>query len=709
MMSICPVPPHSILRFSRIRFAVICLVCSLVTLTAGCTPENSLQGRYGKDTVYFMGLRALQQGDEDAARRHFKQAVRTAAPLFARRAQEELTEFGSLEERLKECETLYKAYPDDAALERLCRELYEHEEYARLIACTDSVDISACSNMTAYYRCESLYKKKDSRFTETYYRWCMNRPFEVEQYRMYCDVDYSPEAVVFRALVFSRNYGAAFARLRKVLDGSTPFTTQLLSDAGKTILYGSKNYAENAAFFATLAERVPEDGKFFVHFYSARTYDRVEKHAAEAESCYLRALDAAESAASPERYDNALWYYLNSVLTHTPQDIIPRLEKYRSHWAAPDYFDDFLETLSVRLLSQHDWQNFYRMTTLLDGYASPEICAKYCYVAGRLVEEGFLKLGGRSLQEAAATLFSKAFASSGTNLYYKLLAARRLGLSDEEVRPALSLLHRDENFAEDAEASRLLEGYADFGFPERIYAEWQRTGTGISMESTEKAATFLRDCADASEQYYTQSLRIAAKKLGSSEKELSGQLLRLAFPQDFSADVKKYTDKYGLSEHLLYALIRTESFFDPQVVSAAGATGLTQLMGLTAGDIAAKFKLDNYELTDSTTNIMFGSYYLGELIRRLDGSQILALFAYNGGISRVRSWVKTANQEFRTTALPKDLFLETVPFTETRDYGRKVVAAAAMYGLLYYGMSSADVIQEILEGSPASSAEDAQQ
>ena len=83
--------------------------------------------------------------------------------------------------------------------------------------------------------------------------------------------------------------------------------------------------------------------------------------------------------------------------------------------------------------------------------------------------------------------------------------------------------------------------------------------------------------------------------------------------------------------------------------------------------------------------------------RRLDGSSILALFAYNGGITRVRSWVKSANLEFGTNALPKDLFLEALPFSETREYGRKVVSAAALYGTLYYSKSTSEVVEEILQ------------
>ena len=107
--------------------------------------------------------------------------------------------------------------------------------------------------------------------------------------------------------------------------------------------------------------------------------------------------------------------------------------------------------------------------------------------------------------------------------------------------------------------------------------------------------------------------------------------------------------------------------------------------------------MSKFYLTDISTNIRFGSFYLEELRRRLDGSSILAILSYNGGISRVRSWVKSANLEFGTSALPRDLFLEAIPFSETREYGRKVVSAAAMYGYLYYGLSTSQVVEEIMK------------
>ena len=190
--------------------------------------------------------------------------------------------------------------------------------------------------------------------------------------------------------------------------------------------------------------------------------------------------------------------------------------------------------------------------------------------------------------------------------------------------------------------------------------------------------------------YFLQSIRLASRGLYHADKQPSREYFRLAYPRHFQQNVYHAIKQYKLPEYLIYALIRSESFFDPSISSYAGAIGLTQLMPLTAGDIAKKLKTENYDLTEPATNITFGVFYLEELIGRLDNSVIDALYAYNAGINKVRSWKKLY------TGFPPDLFLEMIPFSETRGYGKKIVSAAAIYGNLYYGKSLIGVLDEVM-------------
>ena len=107
-------------------------------------------------------------------------------------------------------------------------------------------------------------------------------------------------------------------------------------------------------------------------------------------------------------------------------------------------------------------------------------------------------------------------------------------------------------------------------------------------------------------------------------------------------------------------------------------------MPLTAKDIARKLKAEEYSLFDPQTNLEFGAFYLAEMYRRCDNSMLLAFFSYNAGITKVRRWLQTSIAEFgRKGDLSGDLLLETLPYEETREYGRKLVGASAMYELLY--------------------------
>ena len=71
---------------------------------------------------------------------------------------------------------------------------------------------------------------------------------------------------------------------------------------------------------------------------------------------------------------------------------------------------------------------------------------------------------------------------------------------------------------------------------------------------------------------------------------------------------------------------------------------------------------------------------------------------YNAGITRVRRWIKSSKVVYNNrTYLPQDLFLETIPYDETREYGRKLVGATVMYGWLYYDKSIREVVKEIVK------------
>ena len=184
-------------------------------------------------------------------------------------------------------------------------------------------------------------------------------------------------------------------------------------------------------------------------------------------------------------------------------------------------------------------------------------------------------------------------------------------------------------------------------------------------------------------------MKVISFAVNSEGSQFNEDHLKLMYPRPWPESVKKYSAEYNLPEYLLYALLRSESYFKPEVVSHAGAIGLAQLMKPTAADIARRLKLETYDLNNPDTNIRFGAFYLSDMIRRNGGKIMHAVFSYNAGPNAVKRWVR------KSGGLPMDLFLESLAYSETRGYGRNVLAAALIYGYLYYGKDYSKIIKEL--------------
>jgi soluble lytic murein transglycosylase len=186
---------------------------------------------------------------------------------------------------------------------------------------------------------------------------------------------------------------------------------------------------------------------------------------------------------------------------------------------------------------------------------------------------------------------------------------------------------------------------------------------------------------------YVESMRLVSLYISKEGSAQNRQDMELLFPRPHKELVEKYANETGIAPALFFGLIRTESAFLSGVVSRAGAVGLSQLMPATAKEMAdlirrrggpdyAAPENDEPDLTNPAVNIHIGAYYLNYLMERFNNT-LLSLLAYNGGMNRIR-------RLYATSAMPPDLYLETISIYETREYGRKVTAAAAVYEKLYY-------------------------
>jgi soluble lytic murein transglycosylase len=159
---------------------------------------------------------------------------------------------------------------------------------------------------------------------------------------------------------------------------------------------------------------------------------------------------------------------------------------------------------------------------------------------------------------------------------------------------------------------------------------------------------------------------------------------RIAYPPAYRGEVERWAPSAGVPPALLLALMREESGLDPRAVSPVGAVGLTQLMLPTARDLARQLKLPRPTTASLKTpqlNIRLGARYLGQLVRRFDGSVPLALAAYNAGGGAVNRWL------VERPDLEVDEFVEEIPYEETRGYVKRVLRSYAAYRLLYGGLA----------------------
>lgn len=152
-----------------------------------------------------------------------------------------------------------------------------------------------------------------------------------------------------------------------------------------------------------------------------------------------------------------------------------------------------------------------------------------------------------------------------------------------------------------------------------------------------------------------------------------------AYPRAWRDDVEAAAAAHGVSPYLIWAIMRQESSFDPDVVSTAKAIGLLQMIPPTTERMLAA-RGETYEddiLFDPERNIALGTEYIARIDRKFHGQAPLTAAGFNGGPHNVARWLR----DFGETR--PDVFVERIPYDQTRNYVRRVVTSYARYLYLY--------------------------
>lgn len=165
----------------------------------------------------------------------------------------------------------------------------------------------------------------------------------------------------------------------------------------------------------------------------------------------------------------------------------------------------------------------------------------------------------------------------------------------------------------------------------------------------------------------------------AAERTVSVHDFSLRYLAPYREVVSEYARQQGLDEAWVYGLMRQESRFVQAARSGVGASGLMQLMPATARWVAHKLGWKHFQqgmVNELGTNVQLGTFYLKTVQNSLAGQPVLATAAYNAGPGRARNW---------QAAVPLEgaIYAETIPFEETRDYVKKVMANAVHYARVF--------------------------
>ena len=220
------------------------------------------------------------------------------------------------------------------------------------------------------------------------------------------------------------------------------------------------------------------------------------------------------------------------------------------------------------------------------------------------------------------------------------------------------------------------------GFPRSAAAEfrdlmWARFGDPMALWALAQSYRWL-----GLTEMSSRSAQLILEKLSPEERTKAPRaLLRLAYPRDYMGLLESAEESEGVSPHVMLALMRQESWFDPLAGSGAGATGLTQVISPTGREIAGDLGVSDFandDLLRPVVSVRFGAHYLQKQLDAFDGNLYYALTAYNAGPGAAERWREASGDDV-------DLFLEQVDVGEANLYVRLVMENLAMYRYLYEG------------------------
>jgi len=275
-----------------------------------------------------------------------------------------------------------------------------------------------------------------------------------------------------------------------------------------------------------------------------------------------------------------------------------------------------------------------------------------------------LKAGGRTTE--ADALFEKI---AGQPNFYGNLADEELGRAIMPPPRATPPTAEEQKLARDNTGIRRAMAFFRLEMRTEAVREWNWSLRGMSDRELLAAANLAR------------SNQIWDRAINTADRTRNEHDYSLRFLAPYGDQVRPAAQNQSLDDAWVYGLMRQESRFITSAKSNVGASGLMQLMPGTAKWVAKKIGLRDYNharVNDTETNVLLGTSYMRMVMENLDNHPVLASAAYNAGPGRAKKW--RADRP-----LEGAIYAETIPFSETRDYVKKVMSNAVYYSVLFNG------------------------
>jgi soluble lytic murein transglycosylase len=376
--------------------------------------------------------------------------------------------------------------------------------------------------------------------------------------------------------------------------------------------------------------------------------------------------------------DNAAWAWAE-IARHGAQSLLPDAVDWADRaWAArkprkgeklgaPEWSDDLLEWHARAALRAGSGSKRWKDVERAIDAMSPAQRAQDNWTYWRAQAELSLALDAHDADSEAAVAESKRQlrALSANVSFYGLLGAEDLGGQFALPPRPLPLTPLERGLAHANPGLQRALALTALDLRDEGRREWNYTLRGMSDRDLLAAAQWACDVSD-------WQLCINTSERTKAEIDIAQR-----YPLPFRRDIVEAAKNAGLDPAFVFGLIRQETRFMGNMRSAVGANGLMQLMPATAKWAAKKAGIPYRPelITDASTNLRIGSFYLKLVLDSFGGSDPMAAAAYNAGPARPRRWRGGL-------MLAPEVWTENVPFFETRDYVKKVMTNAAIYAAL---------------------------